>query len=208
MALFLVSQGVTQNLSGYVTAQTGGRFRPSRSCRWGPPPRRSRSSSWARTAAASSTPTPRIHSRTHPARQLRRADCHPADLRRPLLHVRQDGGRHPAGLGATGRDERHLRGDDHRRRRQRAGRKPTAHPERRRPGSHRQPGRRQHGGQGGPLRHHRLGPLGQRHDRGLNGVGERDARLVHPARRPGADDQYAATARWSSAASARACTGC
>ena len=53
VALFFVSQGVIQTLSGYVTTRRSqGATRRSPSAR---PPRRSRSSSWAPTAAASST---------------------------------------------------------------------------------------------------------------------------------------------------------
>ncbi len=47
--------------------------------------------------------------------------------------------------------------------------------------------RRQHGRQGGPLRHRQLRPLGDRHDRRLERLGQLDARLVHAARRPRAD---------------------
>ena len=47
--------------------------------------------------------------------------------------------------------------------------------------------RRQHGGQGGPLRHRRLRPLGDGDDRRQQRLGQLDARLVHAARRPGPD---------------------
>ena len=42
---------------------------------------------------------------------------------------------------------------------------------------------RQHGGQGGALRHRQLGAVGDRHDRGVERLGQLDARLVHAARR-------------------------
>ena len=62
LALVLVSQGMIQNFSPYtaVTTLEGG-TQTLADGRW---PRRRPSSSWAPTAAASSTPTPRIPSRT------------------------------------------------------------------------------------------------------------------------------------------------
>ena len=50
--------------------------------------------------------------------------------------------------------------------------------------------RRQHGGQGGALRHRRLGAVGDRHHRHLVRRGQLDARQLHPARRPGAAAQH------------------
>ena len=47
--------------------------------------------------------------------------------------------------------------------------------------------RRQHGRQGGPLRHRRFRPLGDRHDGRLQRLGQLHARLLHAAGRPGAD---------------------
>ena len=51
---------------------------------------------------------------------------------------------------------------------------------------------RQHGRQGGPLRHRQLRTLGDGDHRRLQRLGERDARLVHAARRAGADVAHAA----------------
>ena len=48
-------------------------------------------------------------------------------------------------------------------------------------------GRRQHGRQGGPLRHRQLGAVGHGHDGRLQRFGQLDARFVHAAGRPGAD---------------------
>ena len=49
----------------------------------------------------------------------------------------------------------------------------------------RRPARRQHGGQGEPLRHRRVGHLGRRHRRHVQRLGQLDARLLHPAGRHG-----------------------
>ena len=70
------------------------------------------------------------------------------------------------------------------------------------------PHRRQHGGQGGPLRHRRLGAVRGDHHRRLLRRGQRHARLVHRARRHDPADQYRSSARSSSAASAPASTAC
>ena len=72
----------------------------------------------------------------------------------------------------------------------------------------RAPGGRQHGGQGGPLRHRQLGALGDGDDRRLERLGQLDARLLHAARRAGADVADAARRGRSSAASAPASTAC
>ncbi len=71
--------------------------------------------------------------------------------------------------------------------RQPAPRRPRRRRRRERPAA-----RRQHGGQGGALRHRQLRPLGDRHHGRVQRLGERDARLVHAARRPGADVHDAA----------------
>ena len=68
-------------------------------------------------------------------------------------------------------------------------------------------GRRQHGGQGGPLRHRRLRALRHDHDGRLLRRRQLHARLLHAARRPRAARQHR-SARSSSAASARASTAC
>ena len=51
---------------------------------------------------------------------------------------------------------------------------------------------RQHGRQGGALRRRQLRALGDGDDRGLERLGQLDARLLHAARRPGADGADAA----------------
>ena len=128
---------------------------------------------------------------------------------RALLHLRQDGRRHPPGLGGARRHDRHLR-----RARSRSASGPSTAATRASPplgvdidGERRAAGR-QHGGQGGPLRHRQLRPLGDRHDRRLERLGQLDARLLHAARRPRADVPDAARRGRSSAASARASTAC
>ena len=70
------------------------------------------------------------------------------------------------------------------------------------------PGRRQHGGQGGPLRHRRLGPLGHRHDR--RPPTAPSTRCTTASRRSAAWSRCStcSSARSSSAASAPASTGC
>ena len=111
----------------------------------------------------------------------------PADPGGAVLHLRQDGGRHAPGLGDPGGDDRHLRGVPG------AGRlggtdaatrpsRPWAsirQPDRPQPG-------RQHGRQGSALRHRQLGPVGHRHHRRLQRLGQLHARLVHAAGRAGA----------------------
>ena len=68
--------------------------------------------------------------------------------------------------------------------------------------------RRQHGGQGGPLRHRQLGALRHHHDRRVVRRGERDARLVHADRRHWCRWSTCSSARWSSAAWAPGSTAC
>ena len=58
---------------------------------------------------------------------------------------------------------------------------------RRRSGRQRDAARRQHGRQGSALRHRQLRALGDGDDGGVQRLGQRDARLVHAARRAGAD---------------------
>ena len=77
-------------------------------------------------------------------------------------------------LGARGRASPRLRGLAHR------------------PGAERPAGRRQHGRQGGPLRHRQLGDLGHRDDRRLERLGQLHARQLHAARRHRADGQHPA----------------
>ena len=95
-------------------------------------------------------------------------------------------GRQPApGLGAARRDGRAV---PRRRRRHATGRKPTA------PRTLNALGldRRQHGRQGGPLRHRRLGAVRGDHHGRLLRRRQRHARLVHRARRHDPADQHAA----------------
>ena len=102
------------------------------------------------------------------------------DLGGALLHVRRHGRRHAAGLGGARGHDRHLRRAARRVRRRRAERRTSSSSKasitRRAPAV-----RRQHGGQGGPLRHRQLRAVGDRDHRGLQRLGQRDARLVHAA---------------------------
>ena len=142
------------------------------------------------------------------ALELPRAARHSRDLRRALLHLRRHGRRHASGLGRA-------RGDDD----------PVRRPARclRGGGAERQgsfaelgvdhqasdaAGRRQHGGQGGPLRHRQFSPVGHRHHRGLQRVGQLDARFLHALGRPGADVADAARRGHLRRASARGSTAC
>ena len=61
------------------------------------------------------------------------------------------------------------------------------HPPGDRPDRQRHAGGRQHGRQGSALWHCQLGAVGYRHHRGLERLGELHARLLHTARRAGAD---------------------
>ena len=97
------------------------------------------------------------------AQQLPRDAGDPADPGGALLHVRPDGRRHAAGLGGAGGDDADLRA---------AGGRCTSRPSRR--AIRRSPlgvdqaatrSRRQHGGQGGALRHRQLRALGDGDDR-------------------------------------------
>ena len=112
----------------------------------------------------------------------------PADPGGAVLHVRRDGRRHAPGLGGARRHDRRsscrcsslcvVR---------RAGRQPALAALGVDQTASALAVRRQHGRQGGPLRHRQLGALGDRDDRRLERLGQRDARLVHAARRAGAD---------------------
>ena len=166
---------------------------PIRSSRSVPPRRRSSSSSSAPTAAASSTSTPRIRSRTRrrsrTSSRCSRSSMIPAALCYTFGKMVGDTRQGWAVLAAmfvifvpllwlcVSQEQ---------------GQQPRARVASRRSRRERAPGRRQHGGQGGPLRHRQLGALGDGHDRGLERLGQRDARLVHAARRPRADVAHAA----------------
>ena len=125
-----------------------------------------------------------------------------------VLHLRQDGRRYPAGLGAAGGHDDPLRRPSWPwpTRPKRAGNPRLA--DLASISRQRRAARRQHGRQGGPLRRRQLGPLGHGHHRRLQRLGQLDARLLHPAGRPGAAGDDACWARWSSAAWARGCTAC
>ncbi len=118
-----------------------------------------------------------------PLRQLPqhlRAAPHPGGAH---LHVRQDGQGHPPGLGHPGGDVRRVPAAARPLRGAGAGGQPRARVVARRPGGERAAGRRQHGGQGGALRHLGDRPLRDSDDRRVVRRRQRDARLVHAARR-------------------------
>ena len=123
-----------------------------------------------------------------PLSQFPRSAVDPADPGGALLHVRRDGRRPPPGLGAAGGDAR--------RSSCRCCSPCTAAEQAGNPAltslgadqiASAAAGRRQHGRQGSPLRHRQLGAVGDRDDGRVERLGQRDARLVHAARRPGAD---------------------
>ena len=126
-----------------------------------------------------------------PGVELAGAPGHPRHRGGPLLHVRGHGRRHPAGLGRAGRHDGHVRRPPDSLRGRRAAWPHAGLAGRRSPGQ-RPPGRRQHGGQGGALRHRPLRPVGHRHHGGLQRLRQRHARLVHPAGGAGAHVAHAA----------------
>ena len=167
-ALVLVSQGVVQTFqrvprpcrSSRPTKDADGKAVTDQVHRArARPRRRSPSRCSARTAAGSSTRTPRTRSRTRtPLTNFLDMCGAPRHPRGAHLHLRQDGEGHAPGLGAA-------RGDV---RRPRAAALSCASPRSRRatprfaslarrPGGERAAGRRQHGGQGSALRHLGIG---------------------------------------------------
>src|ERR1017187_7148626 len=126
-----------------------------------------------------------------------RSEFHPdaADLRdssRADLHVRQNGARYAAGLGAAGRHDGAVPGWRVCRLSSRTDGQPDigevgpANP------GHGDAARRQHGGQGSPLRHRQFGPVhGCHHGRELR-RGEQRARQSDAAGRAGAAGQHRA----------------
>ena len=113
------------------------------------------------------------------------------------------------GLGAARRDARDLRPAPRARAFSRADAgNPVLTHARRRSGAERAASRRQHGGQGGPLRHRQQRAVGDRDHGGVQRLGQLDARQLHAARRPGADVADAARRGRRSAASAPASTAC
>ena len=107
--------------------------------------------------------------------------------------LRQGGRQHQAGLGDPRRDADPV----HRRRLDRLCRRSRGQSDPSRAG--RRCRRRQHGGQGGPLRHRRLGAVRGRHHRRLLRRGQRDARQLHR--------RSAASSRCSTCSSARSIIG-
>ena len=71
-----------------------------------------------------------------------------------------------------------------------------------------EPGPRQHGGQGGPLRRRQLRALRHRDDRRVVRRRQLDARQLHAARRAWCRSSTSSSARWSSGEWARASTAC
>ena len=101
-------------------------------------------------------------------------------------HLWPHGRQRAPGLGDLRRDGRALRG--RRQRRLLGGSLGQSGPDRARP----RPCRRQHGRQGGPLRHRRLGALRGNHDGRILRRGQRHARQLHRARRHDPLDQHGA----------------
>src|SRR6185436_9743969 len=108
----------------------------------------------------------------------------PGDLGRPLLHVRPDGGGYPPGLGGARRHDAHPAAAPGAVLQPGAGRQSSLRPAWCGSTGERASIRRQHGRQGGALRHRQFHPLGGDDDGGLERLGELDARLLHAARRP------------------------
>ena len=181
LALALVSQGVVQTLSPYQTVAALESGQESLDARSGRSPRRWRSSIWGPTAAASSTPTPRTRSKARrPFTDFLLILSETADRRRALLHLRQDGGGYPAGVGDP-------RGDADRAARLPALRllgRGAGEPADRGAGGSADATRRQHGRQGGALRHRPLGAVRRRHHRHLQR--RRRTRCTIPSRRSAA----------------------
>ena len=113
------------------------------------------------------------------------------DLGRSHLHARVDDGIAPPRLGSLGRDGVPLRRRRHGGVLGRSPRQPAVDRRRRRPGGLRSVLGREHGGQGGAIRHRQYRPLRHRHHRRQLRRHQRLARLVHAARRPGAARQHA-----------------
>ena len=172
-------------------------------CRWARWPRRRASRSSAPTAAASSTPTRRTRTRTRPrcrtSLEMLAILLIPAA---PHLHLRPHGRGHPPGLGGA---RRH--GDPVHRAAarstvsQRAAGQPAASPQLGvDQAAERDAVRRQHGRQGGALRHRRLGAVRHRHHRDLLRRGQRAC--TTRSRRSAASCRCSrcSSARWCSAA--------
>ncbi len=114
----------------------------------------------------------------HAVLELPRAAGDPRDLGRALLHVRRHGQGHAPGLDGPRGDDRDLRGAPGR---LRTWRSRTARVFVKQGVDHtaeRAPAGRQHGGQGGPLRHRQLCALGDRDHRRVQRLGQLDARFL------------------------------
>ena len=109
----------------------------------------------------------------------------PGDLRGALLHVRQDGGRYPAGLGAAGDDDPDLHRLPGARRMVGARRQPGLCGDGRGPDAEQHQSGREHGRQGNALRYRQFSPVGDGYNGGLERVGELDARFIHATGRTG-----------------------
>ena len=156
---------------------------PTRSSRSARPRRRSRSSSSAPTAAASSTSTRRTRSRTRrrsrTSSRCSRSSLIPAALCYTFGKMVGDTRQ---GWARPRRDVRHLPPAALALRRRRSRRRTPRSPSLAdRPGRERAPGRRQHGGQGGPLRHRELRALGDGDDGRVER--RRSTRCTTPSRR-------------------------
>ena len=172
-ALVLVSQGVIQTSRLRDLHTCWAATRPSPLAR---PPRRTPSSSSARTVAASSTSTRRCRSRTRRLLELRRDAVHPADPGGAHRDLRAHGRQPPPGLGALRRHascRRRRRGRLHRR----AAARRHCSPHRAATASRHD--RRQPPGQGAALRYRRHRAVGDCDDRCLQRLGQRRARVAH-----------------------------
>ena len=167
-ALVFVSQGMIQNFNAYTVVHTlnGGTqtHRPGAGGLDGDHqgPGHQRRRLLQRQRRSSLREPQRLHCPTdHPLRDLA--------WRGPVLHVRQVGGRYAPGLGAVDRLRHPVRDRPGGRHPRRADRQSHPDQRRREPGRVRDAGGRQHGGQGGALRHHHLGHPGSDHDGHLDG---------------------------------------
>ena len=182
VALVLVSQGVVQNFHGFTEATTV--QGATQSIPGGPIASQEAIKELGtngggllqRQLGAPVREPERLH---QPARDLRPPD----DPVRAHLHVRPAGQGPAPGLGALRGDVRAL---DRRRRPRDAlrGRRAT----RRLAGDRRR--RRQHGGQGGPLRHRGVRPVRRVDDRHVDRLGQLGPRQLHAARRRGAAREH------------------
>ena len=142
------------------------------------------------------------------ALELRHHPVAPRHPRGAHLHVRQDGQGHAAGLGPPRRDVRGLPAAPLAVRVARAGGEPDPRVAPHRPGRRRAARGRQHGRQGGALRHLGVGALRRRHHGRLERRRQRDARLLLAARRPRAAVAHPARRDHLRRRRVRACTAC